>query len=152
MWRGLVVSLIAALVVVSSAQASYVDSARELNGIVDGWIAKWYPTRVNPCPSDKFRVKITRGLAHPGLAHGWVGTTWVPTRCYAEIRAGMDKCDVCAAWWHEKLHFLLGPDHVGVLAPDGPAFPQACFDRLLKSSVPTHQARHVVNSGVSTQA
>lgn len=128
MLRALVASLLIALVIATPAIAGSL-SENELNGIVDSWIARWYPDRVNYCAGDAFRVKVTRDLPMQGYSHGWNGPSWDPTRCSAEIRAGMPKPAVCFTWWHEKLHFLLGPGHTGPLALTEDGMPAACRNR-----------------------
>ncbi len=116
--RYLLAALIALALLPSTAQAHGPTLAQTI-AIADATV----PTCQGVAP------RFTAGLANTGLAHGWIGQTWTAT-CDIELRAGMDGSAVCAAYRHERLHFLYGPEHTHALlrhASPPPGVEDPCY-------------------------
>ncbi len=88
----------------------------------DAYIAKHAPNVVDHCKGAPARFVV--GLKHDGEANGWravmqgdivVSWRWDPTKCDISLRSGMHDQSVKASYFHERLHYIVGPEHVGLL-------------------------------------
>lgn len=143
-------AVVAVLMILMSMLAAAPASARERTvaeslAIADRWAAQVAPGVPNYCAGGKLRLHFVDAIrsdpdgAGPapaqvvnalGAANGWAadgagGWRWDPAACSADIVAGRPLPEVCTTIAHELLHFVLGPEHVGPLAP-GYASPPEC--------------------------
>lgn len=87
----------------------------------DAYIAAHLPTVVDHCKGTT--VVTFDATANDGEAHGWKLSAdgrsydWDPTACKISLRPGLPEDALRRAYLHERLHFVVGPDHIGILAP-----------------------------------
>lgn len=109
-------------------------SARlDATAIADRYVATVAPGIPNYCAAGNLRVTYTTDAppTADGWANGWIpdgfgSSQWDHARCDIGLRAGLSPERDCWVRAHEILHFVLGPEHTGPLAP-GAAGATACY-------------------------
>lgn len=130
-------AVVAALLLAAPASADRAPTLAEALAVADAWAAKVAPGNVNRC-AGQLRVEWTGDLGYldgrrvRGDAPGWVLVggeyVWDSSRCVVRLLASGDAFERCYDLVHEVLHYVVGPEHVGPLAPDFPHVPPCIVD------------------------
>lgn len=130
-------AVVAALLLATPASADRAPTLAEALVIADAWAAKVAPGNVNRC-AGRLHVEWTGDLGRldgrrvRGEAPGWALVdgeyVWDSSRCVVRLLASGDAFEHCYDLVHEELHYVVGPEHVGPLAPDFPRVPPCVVD------------------------
>lgn len=64
------------------------------------------------------------GGGYWGVADGWIDQTWSST-CRIRMTAEQDWLQACLTYWHERMHYVVGPNHGAWIA----STPKACYQK-----------------------
>lgn len=123
---------VALVVCLAGAQAAEAHDTpptpAEAIAIGDRWVAAAAPGVPNHCARGALKVTYGNlGGGGIGWADGWVsGNVWDYAKCDAVIVPGLGPRMECWVRAHELMHFVIGPEHVGPLAPGSPGAAE-CF-------------------------